>query len=307
MKEIGGYFELETNKKINDFKNYILLNSARNCLRYVIKAYNIQEINIPYYTCPVVWQTIKKENCKINFYHINKDFLPNKEFNKKDYILYTNYFGICAKNIKKLTQQYPNLIIDNAQAFYMKEKGIASFNSIRKFFGVTDGAILYCNKKLNCNFEQDYSYNKMQHLLKRIDKNAQFGYSDFCYNENLFDNKEIKTMSNLTKKLIETIDIKTPKKIRLKNFNYLHSILKNTNELKINLDKDDIPMVYPYLIKNDNLREKLIKNKIFIAQYWSPMPKEYQEGIFQKYIFPLPIDQRYNINDMKYILNFILN
>ena len=53
--------------KIGDFDNIsnnIALNCARNCLRYIIKAFLIKEIYVPFYTCPVVWQSIKKENCK---------------------------------------------------------------------------------------------------------------------------------------------------------------------------------------------------------------------------------------------------
>ena len=118
-KEIGGYFELEIDSKFDNISNNIALNCARNCLRYIIKAFQIKEIYAPFYTCPVVWQSIKKENCNIKFYHIDEKFMPTMELPENSYILYTNYFGICAKNVKDLAKKYKNLIIDNAQAFYM--------------------------------------------------------------------------------------------------------------------------------------------------------------------------------------------
>ena len=70
--------------------------------------------------------------------------------------------------------------------------GIASFNSLRKFFGVPDGAILSCDKKLDEKFQIDESYDRALHLLKRIDVNAHFGYQDFCENENKLNDEPIK-------------------------------------------------------------------------------------------------------------------
>lgn len=305
-REIGGYFELELKQQqCNNLGSAVMLNSARNCLRYIIKAYNINEIYLPFYTCPVVWQSVQKENCKIKFYHIDENFYPVQSFPENAYILYTNYFGVNAKNVKKLAAIYKNLIIDNAQAFYMPKYGIASFNSIRKFFGVPDGAFLYCDKKLDTMFEQDISYQRFSHLLKRIDVNAQFGYDDFCHNDDSLINEDIKLMSNLTQRIFNSADIEYARKRRLENFNTLKNSLQEKNELSINLDKDDIPMVYPYLVKDNNLKQKLIKNNIYVATYWSPLPMEYFEGIFQKYLIPLPIDQRYNTTDIERILEVI--
>ena len=47
-KEIGGYFGLEMNplKTYKFDEDALLFNTARNCLRYVIRAFNIKEINI---------------------------------------------------------------------------------------------------------------------------------------------------------------------------------------------------------------------------------------------------------------------
>lgn len=304
-KEIGGYFGLDIFERFNNVGSSIALNSARYALQYVIKAYGITEIYIPYYTCPVVWQTLQREKCKIKFYHIDKNFMPVCNFNENDYVLYTNYFGICAKNVKSLADKYKNLIVDNAQAFYMPKYGIASFNSIRKFFGIPDGSLLYSDKTLNDDLEQDTSYKRCSHLLKRIDVNATFGYNDFIENDDSLIDETIKRMSNLTTKIFNSINIENAKIKRLENFNFLHKHLSNTNELNISLDVKDVPMVYPYLINDEKLRSKLIKNKIYVATYWNPMPENLVEGNFQKYLLPLPIDQRYCVEDMKRMIEVI--
>jgi len=305
INEIGGYFGLDFVMKKND--NSFALNCARNCLRYVIRAFNIKELYLPYYTCPVVWQSVQKEKCKIKFYHIDENYYPLIEFPQDAFILYTNYYGVCSANVKKLASIYKNLIIDNAQAFYMPKYGIASFNSIRKFFGVPDGAYLYTNKFLdNEMFKKDTSYQRFSHLLKRIDVNAQFGYEDFLRNDDSFIEEDIKLMSNLTRTIINSIDIEGAKRKRIENFKILDKVLKEKNMLSLKLDIEDVPMVYPFLIKDVNIRKKLLNNKIYIDTYWSPMPEEYYEGIFQKYLIPLPIDQRYEEKHMNKILEIIM-
>ena len=60
----------------------------------------------------------------------------------------------------------------------------------------------------------------------------------------------------------------------------------------------------------EGLREFLIDNKIFVAKYW-PNVEKYIEGnnnweyYFVNNLLPLPIDQRYNLTDMKRIVDLI--
>ena len=111
----------------------LYLNLARNSLRYIIKTYKIKELNIPYYLCKTVRQSIVKEGCKPLFYHIDDNFMPQKTFDENEYVLYPNYFGICDKNVKILSKKYPKIIIDNSHSFYSSPEGFACFNSARKF------------------------------------------------------------------------------------------------------------------------------------------------------------------------------
>ena len=231
-QEIGGFIGLELQKGKHFHKNAILLNSARNALRYVIRAYNIQKIHAPYYTCPVVWDAIKAESCKIIPYQINEHFMPKVEFDENDFILYTNYFGICAKQIKNLAKIYKNLIIDNAMSFFTPHFGLASFYSPRKFFGVADGGILLCDKKLDEKFAKDTSYQRFSHLIKRVDISSNFAYEDFNQNNDSLNDEPIKEMSNLTDKMLQNCDYTHAKEKRMSNFSYLAKELDGINLLK---------------------------------------------------------------------------
>ena len=106
---------------------------AREALKYIIFEYKIKEINLPYYLCDVVRHTVFNTGCKIKFYHIDDDFMPAKNFDCNEYILYPNYFGIFGENVSKLALKYPKLIVDNAHAYYDKPLSFACFNAGHKF------------------------------------------------------------------------------------------------------------------------------------------------------------------------------
>lgn len=309
-KEIGGYFSLECGNTSFYHKSGVFLNSARNALRYIIRAYNITKIALPYYTCPVVWQAVKEEGCTIIPYDIRDDFLPNISLDKDSYIVYNNYFGICGKNVEVLLKQYRNLIIDNAQAFYFLPKGLASFYSPRKFFGIPDGGVAICDKSLPEKFNKSVSYNLCSHLLVRHDLAASDGYNEFQKNDSALVGQPIELMSNLTQALMKNINYQSAKDRRLKNFIFLHNVLKEKNKIQIDLHTDDVPMVYPFGTTDETLRSQLIKNKIYVAKYW-PIENEFDCMKSEKSqnlansIIPLPIDQRYDLDDMKRILEVV--
>ena len=48
MKEIGGYFELQLRKGEHYHKGALQLNTARNCLEYILRAKKYKKIYIPY-------------------------------------------------------------------------------------------------------------------------------------------------------------------------------------------------------------------------------------------------------------------
>lgn len=309
IKEIGGYIELELNNGEQYHKNSIALNSGRNAIKYAIRAYKISELHVPYYTCPVVWDAVKEENCHIIPYDIDGNFFPVKEFAADDFILYTNYFGVFSNNVKKLAVKYNNLIVDNAMAFYMPHYGIASAYSPRKFFGVPDGGFVYCNKLIDEQFEKDTSYQRFSHLIKRVDCGSNFAYDDFNKNDDSLIGEPIKQMSNLTLKMCANIDYKKARQKRLENYNFLEEHLADINKLKLKLEKDDIPMYYPFIIENDKLRKNFIDNKIYIASCWRNLDKICKKDSYElylhKYLFPLIIDQRYSKNDLEKIIKII--
>ena len=313
MEVIGGYFSLELPQREEYHKDAIRLNTGRNCLEYILRVRGYKKVYVPYYTCEAVMEPINKLGIPYEYYHRDIHFEIRDRFTLKEgeALLYTNYFGLKQRYVGQLAEKIgPRLIVDNTQAFYAKPiPGIDTFYTCRKFFGVPDGAYLFCDKELDEEIEQDYSYDRVTHLVKRIDLSAEEGFMDFRRVDDGLDNQPIRKMSKLTQRLMKGIDYDSAAQKRRANYLILQKALGKENNIELSLEDDAVPMVYPYLVPAKGLREKLIENKIFIARYWPNViewtTKEDIDYLLAYQMQPLPIDQRYGADDMNRIISIV--
>ena len=297
---IGGYFELELRQGEHYHKDALRLNTARNCFEYILRARKYTKVYIPYYTCEVMLEPLNKCNVAYDIYHINEQLEPVEVFHLEpsEAFLYTNYYGLKQQCVAQLATQYgKQLIVDNAQAFFADPiQGIDTFYSARKFFGVADGAYLYTDAHLDIELEQDQSYARMAHLLKRADIDAEAGYADFRKNDDALCGEPIKKMSRLTEKILCSIDYDKVHSIRRHNYQLFETKLGSSNKIHFILEEGSVPMIYPYWT-NVCIRENLINKRIYTATYWQNVLDWTNvgdiENILTQMLIPLPI----NINE----------
>lgn len=319
---IGGFFELADYEACNVFPHQdgILLNTGRNALEFILRSIgDVKRVYLPYYTCEVVLEPLKKLHIPWVFYHINSHFEIDEEINplKGEYIIANNYFGIKDAYIKSLAEKYgEQLIVDCAQAFFAKPiSGIKCFYSTRKFVGVADGGVAYLgslSEDLVEVTEMEDTDEHNSHLFIRKLSGPEAGFADYQLNETKLGNQPIRWMSFNTKWILDHIDYDKVISRRRRNFKYLHEALVEKNILVLpEQDTYVCPMVYPFLTRiNSNLRKELIYNKVFVAKYWPNVAQlnsyETDYDLANKLI-PIPIDQRYGIGEMQKIVEIILN
>lgn len=174
----------------------IKLDYARNSLKYLIRAFEIKEIRMPYYLCDVMRHAAFAEGCKPLFYHIDDNFMPVNNFRDDEFVLYPNYFGVFDKNVEILSKIYPKLIVDNAHSISSTPQGLACFNSVRKFIPNRVESFLFIKRKAS-DFAQTKPdddikmterrfiyFKKLHHQYKKINLlKLDFEYikSPFCY------------------------------------------------------------------------------------------------------------------------------
>lgn len=305
MREIGGYIELDkyTGKMLHE--NGIKLNCGRNALDYIIKAKGIKKILMPRFMCDSCNKILAKNNVTVKYYSIGLDFKPI-EFDRAEdeWVYFVNFYGqIPGSYVESMGKR---IICDNAQAYFnIPLTGIDTLYTCRKFFGVPDGAILYTDKLLK-EFTQDESTERMHFLLGRFERPASEFFQEYRDNNHFFINEPIKRMSKLTENLLHGINYEFVKERRTENFKYLHGRLSEKNKLILSIPEG--AFMYPFYIENGaEVRNALQAKKIYTPILWPAVfkicSKNDLEYDLAKNILPIPVDQRYGIEDMEYVVS----
>lgn len=319
MNAIGGYFELaDRGVGVFPHQDGILLNTGRNALEYILRSIGeIKGVYLPYYTCEVVLEPLKKLQIPWRFYHINSrlELADEIRLEAGEYLITNNYFGIKDAYIRKLAEKYSDhLIVDCAQAFFAEPiPATKSFYSARKYVGVADGGVAYLghfpSDSVEVN-EIDNTSDHESHLFKRKQFGAEAGFEDYQKNEKKLDNQPIRRMSDTTRQILDHIDYEFIIARRRSNFAFLQNALGTMNSLLLpGMDSFVCPMVYPFVTGSGlKLRKELIAKKVFVAHYWPNIKRNSEfetEFDLSEMIVPIPCDQRYGEEEMRIITEII--
>ncbi|HEY0771403.1 MAG TPA: hypothetical protein VGD31_13820, partial [Sphingobacteriaceae bacterium] len=168
---------------------------------------------------------------------------------------------------------------------------------------------LQSNRISNIKLEKDISIDRMSHLLKSLDLSIEDGYESFVENNDSLSKNPIRRMSSLTKRILMSIDYEDCRRIRNNNFKILHEALSDKNKLVLDISLIDAPLCYPFLVDKKILRRKLISKRIYVPVYWPNVFKWTTEKMYENYLatnlISLPIDHRYNEQDMRRIISCV--
>lgn len=316
MKEYGGYLplELKHGKAYYDFDNdkIIKTNSGLTAIYCALKCINPKRVYLPYFVCPTVDNLVSSMGFDISQYHINGNFQPiDLECSPEDCVLLVNYFGLNTGMIMQNCTHFNNVIIDNTQAFFSEpvfRKNVYNVYSCRKFIGTPDGGYLIGIDLPEFDLEQDQSSKRAAFLMMQYEYGVNGAYADSLENYSQIKD-ERKRMSILTEKILESTDYDFVRYKRSENFREISKCLSSYNELDFVLSENDVPYSYPFMAGKD-IRSKLVEQKIYIPWIWKEKLLNVNWGTAERdfaNIYHLPIDQRYDKDDMIYIANTVLN
>ena len=317
QEEFGGYFSFESLRYIpapwyNDYK----FQSARAALcSFLEQSEDITKVHLPYFICDSVLSAVHEANKTIQFYNIDENLLPSLKgaLNKSDVLYLVNYFGVNDTKLEHFMQHlsFEKVILDNAQSLFTDIQSnavIASIYSPRKFIGVPDGGLIRTKRKIVMPLVYDtQSVNRISHLISRMSGPAENGYADYLAAEETLKHDVPKKMSHFTKFLLATTDFAKIKAKRLENYNtYLECVPKVSF---LPTDGCSVPMCVPFLANNKNLKELLIKNKVYIPTYWPEVIDRVSANSFERKLVdclcPLPSDQRYSPAQIRKVISIL--
>ncbi|MEG1887033.1 MAG: hypothetical protein RR177_02805 [Oscillospiraceae bacterium] len=320
MMEIGSFLELHLNQGMEYYKgqeNTARLNSGRAAIFHAIKVLGCNTVWLPFYQCDTVRDFLSKKDINIKYYHIDKAFNPI-DLNKaeEEAVVFVNYYGIMSdRRMKSLAGEYGNVIIDDSQAFFAKPiKNAMNVYSARKFIGVPDGAYVVGENagKDSDDYNKCFSSDTALFLLQRIEYGCEGKtYESRSVNEARIDGEDVMQMSGLTRAILDGTDYEFIKNKRRENFEIASELFSNINKINPNqyYDETCIPMVYPLVVEDDKLLQKLLDNKHFQGHWWSYLLSEMGENDFEywlsRYIIPITIDQRYGSEEIKHVRGIV--
>lgn len=317
----------------------LLLNGGQSAIEFIIQNVNFENsdyVLMPSYLCPTILYKFKKKNINILFYEINKDLSINIESIKplvEHYhvkaLFFINYFGFYHTNdtllyLKSLKEAGIILIEDSVQMLWFKRLnkflGNYVFNSYRKFFPV-DGSMVLCNKhlkfiELNDNYKNlihEARNAKTKYIYMNIGKEEDFLRKFNEAEEWYYKRTTINMVDKESREFLANVNYPLVREQRINNYNYLFNKLKEFKEVTSLFDKslieDNTPLVLPITInRRDIIRKKLRKYNIFCPVHWDitheTWPEYFPNSLeLSKSILSIPIDWRYNKNDIDYFLD----
>lgn len=311
--EMGSFIELQFNKGLEFYKdeeNIARLNTGRAAIWHAFRVTGCDRIWLPYYQCNTVIEFLKRKGVPIKYYHIDNHFNPiDLEPTNNDAVLLVNYYGVMSSyRMESLAKKFNKVIIDNSQAFFSPplDKCLNVY-SCRKFIGVPDGAYVIGDdaEKFVDQYNQCYSSDTAIFMLQRIEYGCEGkAYKSRQINERRIDNEDCMRMSKLTKTILDGSDYAFIKQKRQENFEIARDLFDDINCIDASeyYDEETVPMVYPLLVEDEGLLDRLQMGKHFQGHWWSyiceNLPKNTYEYWISKYMIPITIDQRYEKTDL---------
>lgn len=302
---------------------------------------------LPDYLCLSILVTFDAPKLKYRFYRIDRELNMDMDDIKKQIdddvkaIYITHYFGFPQKKeivdeLKKIRKEKNiALIEDITQALYCKDKDCMGFGdyiicSTRKWMPMTDGGLLAIRDGIKCEdikLQNGYNEAAYKQLLISLMRNYYFEHpkKDKTFylelekeaNKDRYADLTLREMTPISKKIMLACNTEELIKKRRENYTYLYHNLKDHKKVTVlgkELDDngDYVPFGFLVLVENrDAFYHYLVEHNIIGEIQWILPFDHYLPGEDATYLsnhnLMIHCDQRYNVEDMKYIVDTINN
>lgn len=326
--------------------DYVWLSTGRSAIKFAIKTIEaftpaLKKVAVlPSFTCDTVFEPFLKAGYAVYYYPIEKNLTTTSDAIMKtvvehdaSIVLFHRYFGFDTldgsvdKMCETLRRQGKYTIEDCTQCLYSSiPRSAADFTvgSIRKWTGTPDGGFAVCRdgvladkpEKSDVSLEQakvQASYAKYRYLFEHEgDKSEMLAmYRDA---EDILDKQsDFFAISKTAVKVQANLDKEDLKNKRRENFNILSKSLKGPIQAVFSLNGEkEAPLYFPILVDDRAaLQKHLVSNAIYAPVVWpkdenQPIQCEGAENAYN-HLLCIPIDQRYDADDMNRIIGVVNN
>lgn len=310
MKPIGGFFDLELpSSGVGPHPGAIALATGRACMALWLREVRPAFCYVPFYSCDALFDPLIHEGIPFRFYAIDEQLHPiglPEHPESDEWLVWTNFFGVLRNQLKHTAEEWGGrVLIDNTHAFFdAQESGLWSFTSARKYFGVPDGAYCYRpNGDVTPPHVERFVPASAHHLVARYTKSEEAAFGLYQAAEAALDCSLLR-ISTFAERVMACIDTDLVKALRRRNLTILMDRLAEYNTFRpASFVRSKSAFCYPFLPQKGIPRSELYAKNIFIATLWPDVIQREGDGFdyerrLSKTLLPLPIDHRYQPQDM---------
>lgn len=315
-------------KTTNDkFEGALCLRSGRDALKAIAREFGPCTVLLPALACDSMVSPFRKYNHEVRFYRLNNDYSINLNSLEKNIgpgvhlFLYMDYFGcpaITSETLIELQSKYPQMVFieDRTHNLIWGEK--RSFHpdytmaSLRKWLAIPDGGLLWGETTKPLSADTSFSETRLTAQLMRheyfISGNERLkeNYRQiFSTVSSIMDADEPSAMSAYSFALATEANWDEIRSQRKRNAEVLSEILAPYVTL-IQKQPEISSLYVPFLIPNrDAIQRDLSARGIFNTVIWPLSEEQKQKCPIASHtaasMLAAPCDQRYTVDDMKYI------
>lgn len=316
---IGGYFSLETGTGpgLPLLESAVGYQSARSALAAVLRAAKPKAVWVPHYICSAVTDAVAAAGVRLRRYELaeNLGVPEGLDPGASDWLLCVDYFGTCgaavADSIRKFGPE--RILVDASQAlFHEGQRAGVVVYSPRKFVGVPDGGLLVSSLKLPPPRKADEadSLARSRHLRTRLSGLVEAGYAEFLVAEESLRSCEPVAMSELTRRMLGSIDFARIAGLRASNYRRMAGEFARHGLAVRPLPRGAVPLCCPvHDVDAARLRQDLAARRIFTPTYWPdatlPDTDRVAVSLRDRTLF-LPCDQRYGETEVMRVVRAVL-
>ena len=318
--------------------NFSYFNSGRAAIEALLsflKENASSKVWLPSYNCSSVYDAAKRAGLDISLYAVDKELLIENSFfetlKEGDVLYLVNFFG--RKEAETTYKEINNakkkgvIVIEDLSLSLLSEGeniGIGDYviGSIRKWLPIPDGGFVASRKELpvflKATAANDYTLYyfaaqvmKSQYLQDpSLDKQVFLNLSNKGM-EALFSDYTIREISEVSKRVINSTNLKEVASRRMQNYYYLYECLHDIKEIKLMVEPSMENVALGMVIcveERDALFSYLIKNGVYCNIHWRENESTVQfedSRYLSQHCLTLPCDQRYGTEQMNHIYKTI--
>lgn len=325
--------------------DYVWMSTGRSATRLVLQTIEERNPKckkvalLPSFTCHTVFEPFMDFDYEIHSLPLNQDLSTNAEeivrYQEKfdaGVVLVHRYFGFDTlpefNQAVELLQEKGVIVIEDCTHCLYSSFDISDADyvvaSIRKWCGVPDGGFVICKEGVfahkpllpdNDMVEAKRLASEMKYYFLFEGKGDKPSFkAKYREAETLLNNQNTYyTIGNLSATIQAELDIESLKKKRQDNYKVLLNGLQNVVGIQVifgSIPDEVTPLYFPIFVDNrEQLQSLLADNDIYAPIVWPkadncPSIGNNANVVYEK-ILCIPIDQRYDIDDMQRIIKVI--